>query len=108
MAKQKGDFDSRGLALQCEPLQDTAHGETLQATDVPATSKPVEVRKRGKRAMPTQCRCGLSDHLRISYNKCELNPKNIALHAKAEEEKETARKAMEENMIVDAAGVVES
>jgi len=58
--------------------------------------------------MPTQCRCGLSDHLQISYNKCELNPKNIALCAKAEEEKETARKAMEENTIFDAAGVVES
>ncbi len=108
MAKQKGDFYGRGLALQSESLQDTARGETLQATDVPATSEPAEVRKRGKRATPTQCRCGLSDHLQISYNKCELNPKNIALRAKAEEEKETARKAMEENTIFDAAGVVES
>jgi len=48
MAKQKGDFYGRGLALQCKPLQDIAHGETLQATDVPATSKPAEVCKRGK------------------------------------------------------------
>jgi len=108
MAKQKGDFYGRGLALQYKPLQDTARGETLQATDVPATSKPAEVCKRGKCATLNKCQCGLLDHLQLSYNKCELNAKNIALWAKAEEEKETARKAMEENMMVDANGVVEA
>jgi len=106
--KQKGDFYGRGLALQCTTLQDIVSGETMQAQDATATNAPAAVCKRGKCATLNKCQCGLLDHLQLSYNKCELNAKNIALWAKAEEEKETARKAMEENMMVDANGVVEA
>jgi len=38
---------------------------------------------QAKWARPTKCKCGLSDHLRISYKLCELNPKNIALAIEA-------------------------
>jgi len=41
----------------------------------------------------------MMDHLQISYKKCELNPKNIALWAKAAEDEEAARKEKEENVL---------
>jgi len=59
----------------------------------------------GRCNIPTKCRCGMTDHLRITYGKCKLNPKNIA-QAKAEEE---ARKAIDGNNSMECklANVVE-
>jgi len=85
-AKRKGDFYGRGLALQTKPSETIANGE-------PAA---ISTGIRGQRTIPTKCKCGQTDHLRISYWKCELNPKNIALQAK-EEEEEAAKKNITEN-----------
>jgi len=85
LAKHKGDFYGRGLALS---LESKATGVIVDASK----NKLTTVHLVGKRATPTQCRCGLMDHLRISFGKCKLNPKNIALCAKAAEE-EAAKKA---------------
>jgi len=72
LARNKGDFYGHGLALQSETMVENE------------TNEPVCYHVgSGKRTTPTKCKCGLTDHLRISYRKCKLNPKNIALRAQA-------------------------
>jgi len=83
--KCKCDFYGRGLALLLQSLEPIANAEN-------AAVDPGVYRQW---MIPTKCKCRLTDHLRISFGKCELNPKNIALWAKAKEE--AARKDTEDN-----------
>ncbi len=107
-AKRKGDYYGRGLALRSQVSQATVPAETGNKAETgdAATANEAAIPVRvGRRNIPTKCRCGMSDHLRITYGKCELNPKNIA-RAKADEE---ARKAKEDtnNMECEPTRVVE-
>jgi len=72
LARSKGDEYGRGI------------GDHVKPTAV------VRKRIQVKRAKPTKCKCGLSDHLRISYKLCKLNPKNIALAIEAAQAKAKA------------------
>ena len=70
VARSKGDEYGRGLGL---------HGKAMGKSVTVVGKKHIQA----KRARPTKCKCGLSDHLCISYKLCELNPKNIALDIEA-------------------------
>jgi len=70
VAKSKGDEYGRGVGL---------HGKVKEKQIAVVGKKRIQA----KRARPTKCKCGLSDHLRITYKLCELNPKNIALAIEA-------------------------
>jgi len=94
IAKGKCDFYGRGLALCSE------------TTEKDCTTNPAAVHIGGKQASPTKCKCGMMDHLRISCRKCKLNPKNIALRAKAAME-EAAKNAPEANMNTESNCLVE-
>jgi len=72
----KGDFYGRGLALCSQTMEPMATAVNAMV----ATSIQRQI------LIPMKCKCGLSDHLRISFWKCKLNPKNIALQAKEAEE----------------------
>jgi len=68
LARCKGDEYKTGVAIGVKTvLKSVVRAKQTQA----------------KRAKPTKCKCGLTDHLRISYKLCELNPKNIALAVEA-------------------------
>jgi len=69
VARNKGDEYKRGIGVH------------VKATAV------VGKRIQTKRATPTKCKCGLGDHLRISFKLCKLNPKNIALAIEAAQAK---------------------
>jgi len=72
LVRNKGDFYSQGLALQSAMMVEND------------TNEPVCFHVGGgKQTTPTKCKCGLMDHLKISYRKYKLNPKNVALRAKA-------------------------
>jgi len=87
-AKWKGDIYGRGLALCLQMAGQTANAATATNADIASSVW-------GQQAIPTKCKCGLTDHIWISFWKCELNPKNIALWAKAAEE--AAKKETEDN-----------
>jgi len=78
-AKRKGNYYGRGLALRSQ-----MEGQAAKAAD--ATTADIASSVRRQRTVPTKCKCGKIDHTRISFRKCELNPKNIALRAIAAEE----------------------
>ena len=94
LARNKGDFYGRGLALRSQTMMEDAANEPPAARVVGA-----------KRTTPTKCKCGLTDHSRISYGKCELNPKNIALREKAAAE-EAGKVSTVANMPTDMNDVV--
>jgi len=94
LAWNKGDFYGRGLALRSQTMMEDAANEPPAARVVGA-----------KRTTPTKCKCGLTDHSRISYGKCELNPKNIALREKAAAE-EAEKVSTVANMPTDMNDVV--
>jgi len=98
LARCKGDFYGRGLALQTETDGDVVAGTTATAP----------ISKGAKRAAATKCKCGMMDHQRISYNKCKLNPKNIALWAKAAEQEEAAKNERAGNALQESNPLVES
>jgi len=77
LAKCKGDFYGRGLALQLEAMGDIVDG----------INESTAVCVVGKSATPTKCKCGLMDHLRISYRKCKLNPKILPFGLKLQRKK---------------------
>jgi len=52
---------------------DTADNHGNATNKEPAASQCQAAPKKA-----TQCKCKATDHLRISYAKCPLNPKNIA------------------------------
>jgi len=81
-AKRRGDRYGRGVAILPEEDEDNVAETGVRVS-----------RTQRQRPSPTQCKCGRTDHVRISFNDCELNPKNIA-RRKAEEE-EAARKQAE-------------
>ena len=71
MAKRKGDDYGHGIAIT-DP-QERRQTKTTKTTVVRAS-----VGRGQKRRVPTQCKCTRTDHLRISFKDCPLNPKNIA------------------------------
>jgi len=68
VAKRKGDKYKTGVGI---------HVKSVEKLVTRAN------RTQAKWTKPTKCKCGLTDHLCISYKLCELNPKNIALAIEA-------------------------
>jgi len=70
-AKRKGDAYGRGIALQLKTSME------LEDNDA-GTSTGRTIKLWRTRVRATKCRCGATDHVRINFGGCELNPKNIA------------------------------
>jgi len=66
-ATRRGDAYGRGMALQDE-TQGRPSGD--RSVVVNACSRV--------RARPTRCRCGATDHVKVSFGGCRLNKKNLA------------------------------
>jgi len=68
-AKRKGDAYGRGIALRAELFDEDNDAATVAA--------PTGIIRK-TRVHATKCRCGTTDHVKINFGRCELNPKNIA------------------------------
>jgi len=69
-AKSKGDGYRHGIAMETDENHNNDHATPIE--------EGAASRRRATPKQPTQCKCKATDHLRISYGKCPLNPKNIA------------------------------
>ena len=77
LAKKKGDDYGHGIAI-------AAPQQSKRKRNAKRSVVTANVGERKQRRVPTQCKCTRTDHLRISFNNCPLNPKNIAIRLAAE------------------------
>jgi len=68
--KSRGNGYHHGIAMEMDDNRNNNHATPIK--------EGAAAWRQAMPKQPTQCKCKATNHLRIVYGKCPLNPKNIA------------------------------